>query len=175
MNRNLVTYIEGINEIALEDLYYIADGTSIEYLENKIKVLNKFIIKLHEHHNSFDKVFPIKDVSDLSDYKLLNKNYYLIKDRYDSNINYGMLILKEDEEVNDLNIIRISGLYIDEKYRKKGIGSTAIKLISDIIFKNTNYDGISLKVYEGNDAIKFYEKIGMKPYYRFMYQKFDKE
>jgi ribosomal protein S18 acetylase RimI-like enzyme len=63
---------------------------------------------------------------------------------------------------HDMTNIEIENICIDEKYKKKGIGK---KLFEEVkrFAKENNAKNIELSVWEFNkDAIKFYEKMGMK-------------
>jgi ribosomal protein S18 acetylase RimI-like enzyme len=82
---------------------------------------------------------------------------------------YKVFIIQEEEEVLGYCVINIllkpmylRQLYINEKYRNKGIGKQVINALLDIM----NIKEIDIEVMYWNDsAIRFYEKYGFKKRY----------
>ncbi len=77
-----------------------------------------------------------------------------------------MYFIKEKLENNYTHyrkVLFIDALVVDPKFRNYGIGKTLIKEIERIAREN-NCTSVELNVWAFNEnAIKFYEKIGMKP------------
>ena len=64
--------------------------------------------------------------------------------------------------------IYIDDLCVDDTKRGLGIGKKLFEFAKDYA-KNNNYSSITLNVWEGNDnAIKFYQKLGMTPLKTYM-------
>ena len=78
----------------------------------------------------------------------------------------GVAVLKEEEIpensfVNARKILLVNSLCVDDRSRKKGIGRKLMQYIIDFS-KELNFDSIELGVSESNqNAIHFYESIGM--------------
>ena len=69
---------------------------------------------------------------------------------------------KDHAIFEDMENIEIDEMCIDENYRKKGIGKKLFDQVK-IYGKGINAGSIELQVWDFNkDAIKFYEKMGMK-------------
>ena len=67
------------------------------------------------------------------------------------------------EVVNDRNVFYISDLVVDENHRKSGIGRELYDYAADVA-KAYEATGIELTVWSFNqDAIRFYESLGMTP------------
>ena len=65
--------------------------------------------------------------------------------------------------LTDIKTLYIDDLCVNENYRGKHIGKSIYEYVSDYAKKNGFYN-ITLNVWVGNDnAIKFYESLGMKP------------
>jgi diamine N-acetyltransferase len=95
--------------------------------------------------------------------KIINsKNSYIFLIEYSKNI-VGMctlhtLISSVEGGVSGL----IEDFYIDEKYRKLGLGQSLVKKVEEFC-KKKNYKRIQLLCRPNNiNAINFYEKIGFK-------------
>ena len=77
-----------------------------------------------------------------------------------------MYCVKEKTENNYTHyrkVLFIDALVVDLKFRNYGIGKTLMKEIEKIA-KENNCTSVELNVWAFNEnAIKFYEKIGMKP------------
>ena len=139
----------------------IAKQISIE----EIEILRKSLDKLHEYHNSKSKYF-------LGDYPRIT--FEERKEMYRKNSKLGeyrieLLIDGETNNIIGFCIAYIKGicgkvevLFIDEKYRKNGLG---VKLMSSTMawFGNNHVNDIELTVVYGNEAVLFYEKLGFYP------------
>jgi ribosomal protein S18 acetylase RimI-like enzyme len=56
----------------------------------------------------------------------------------------------------------IDDLCVDEKARGRGVATALFRFVTDIA-KAAGVDFITLNVWQGNSALNFYEKMGMKP------------
>lgn len=131
----------------------------------EIELLRKPLDKLHEYHNSKSKYFS-------GSYPRL-----MFEDRieeYRKNAKSGeyRIELMTDPETN--NIIgfciayskktsgKIEVLFIDEKYRRNGLG---VILMSNAMewFGENHINNIELTVVYGNEAVSFYQKLGFYP------------
>ena len=56
----------------------------------------------------------------------------------------------------------IDDLCVDEKTRGNGVATALFRFVTDIA-KAAGVDFITLNVWQGNSALNFYEKMGMKP------------
>lgn len=56
----------------------------------------------------------------------------------------------------------IDDLCVDEKARGKGVATALFRFVTDTA-KAAGVDFITLNVWQGNSALQFYEKMGMKP------------
>lgn len=73
-----------------------------------------------------------------------------------------LICIKNQRLLNDIKTIYIDDFCVDETKRGKGIGRILYNYVKAYA-KENNYNNITLNVWSGNDAIKFYEKIGLKP------------
>ena len=90
----------------------------------------------------------------------LSQSYFekLFQDEY-----FHYVYIKEDEIVNDRNVFYICDLVVDENHRKSGIGRELYHYAEDVA-KAYEATGIELTVWSFNqDAIRFYESLGMTP------------
>lgn len=59
------------------------------------------------------------------------------------------------------NVAWIEDIYVDEKYRSKGIATSAIKKAENIVKQNPNYTAICIDVVPRNEnALRLYYKLG---------------
>ena len=56
----------------------------------------------------------------------------------------------------------IDDLCVDEAARGQGVASALFRYVTDVA-KTAGVDFITLNVWQGNSALNFYEKMGMKP------------
>lgn len=131
------------------------------------KEVNKIAKQVHEMHVAWrpDIFVSVEDVIEKERYEMLirTENIYIIREN-EIIVGYAMLERKEREAhgLHYRKIINIEAIAVDENYRGKGYGTTLIKYIIDIA-KKEKYTDLYLTVNEENeDAIKLYEKIGMK-------------
>ncbi len=87
---------------------------------------------------------------------------------YDNNkvLGYAFCVIfehKNDNMLTDIKTLYIDDLCVDEASRGKHIGHKIYDFVCEYA-KNNNFYNITLNVWVGNDnAIKFYESLGMKP------------
>jgi ribosomal protein S18 acetylase RimI-like enzyme len=131
----------------------------------QIEVLREALDKLHEYHNSKSKYFS-------GSYPRLTFEDRIEEYRKNSKSGEYRIELLTDSETN--NIIgfciayskKISGklevLFIDEKYRRNGLG---VKLMDSAMewFGKNHINDIELTVVYGNEAVSFYQKLGFYP------------
>jgi ribosomal protein S18 acetylase RimI-like enzyme len=132
---------------------------------DQIEVLREPLDKLHEYHNSKSKYFS-------GSYPRLTFEDRIEEYKKNSKIGEYRIELLTDSETN--NIIgfciayskKISGklevLFVDEKYRRKGLG---VKLMDSAMewFSENHITDIELTVVYGNEAVSFYQKLGFYP------------
>lgn len=131
------------------------------------KEVNKIAKQVHEMHVEWrpDIFVSVEDVIEKERYETLveNEDIYIIKEA-EIIVGYAMLERKERKShgMHYRKIINIEAIAIDEKYRGKGYGTALINYIIDVA-KKENCTDLYLTVNEENeDAIKLYEKIGMR-------------
>lgn len=56
----------------------------------------------------------------------------------------------------------IDDLFVDEKARGKGVATALFRFVTNTA-KAAGVDFVTLNVWQGNSALQFYEKMGMKP------------
>lgn len=129
--------------------------------------INKIAKQVHEMHVKWrpDIYVSVDEViqKDLFKELVMNKEIYVIKEK-DKIIGYVTFKINEKQRhgMHDRKIINIEAIGIDKKYRNKGMGSKLINHIINIGKKQKCTD-LYLSVNEENiNAIKFYEKLGMK-------------
>ena len=135
----------------------------MEELEVKLEKENndyfrKWIIKEWKHHNTVDPIYQLRIIKPEELTFEKNEEYYKIMFE---NKMVGFIGIKNNER--EIYLYRI---FIDNKYRGKGIGTIALNKIIDIA-KEQNKD-MSLEVMENNIARKLYERLGFKTQYRKM-------
>lgn len=87
------------------------------------------------------------------------RQYYSIKDAK-SNILYGYLGIKN---INDKDLSGELGIVLDPKFIGNGLGTLAMKILLDYLFKSLDFRKIILEVNQFNHrAIKSYEKLNFK-------------
>lgn len=118
----------------------------------------EWIIGEWKHHNTVDPVYQLRIIKPEELTFEKNEEYYKIMFE---NQMVGFIGIKNNER--EIYLYRI---FIDNKYRGKGIGTIALNKIIDMA-KEQNKD-ISLEVMENNIARKLYERLGFKTQYRKM-------
>jgi GNAT superfamily N-acetyltransferase len=132
---------------------------------DEIEILRKPLDKLHEYHNSKSEYFS-------GSYPRIMFEERIEQYKKNSKLGDYRIELLIDEEIN--NIIgfciayskKISGnlevLFVDEKYRKKGLG---VQLMNSAMewFGENHISEIELTVVYGNEAVSFYKKLGFYP------------
>jgi ribosomal protein S18 acetylase RimI-like enzyme len=132
---------------------------------DQIEVLREPLDKLHEYHNSKSKYFsgsyPRLTFQDrIEEYrKNAQSGQYRIELLTDSETNtiIGFCIAYSKKISGKLEV-----LFIDEKYRRNGLG---VKLMDSAMewFHENHITDIELTVVYGNDAVSFYQKLGFYP------------
>ncbi len=118
----------------------------------------EWIIEEWKHHNTVDPVYQLRIIKPEELTFERNEEYYKIMFE---NKMVGFIGIKNNER--EIYLYRI---FIDNRYRGKGIGTIALNKIIDMA-KEQNKD-ISLEVMENNIARKLYERLGFKTQYRKM-------
>ena len=70
--------------------------------------------------------------------------------------------VKGEKSLMDRKTLYIDDLCVDENQRRKGIGEALYRFVLEES-RRLACDAVTLNVWYGNDALKFYEKCGMKP------------
>ena len=131
------------------------------------KEVNKIAKQVHELHVAWrpDIFVSVEDVIEKERYKILieAKDIYIIKEG-EIIVGYATIERKE-RDVHGMHyrkIINLEAIAIDENYRGKGYGTALINYIIDLA-KKENCTDLYLTVNEENeDAIKLYERVGMR-------------
>ena len=78
-------------------------------------------------------------------------------------VGYAMCQIRiPTSNMHQVKIFHLDDLWVDEKYRKQGIGKSLYQKVVETAKENNCYE-VTLNVWPGNDAaLKFYEKMGMK-------------
>lgn len=118
----------------------------------------EWIIEEWKHHNTVDPIYQLRIIKPEELTFEKNEEYYKIM--FENKI-VGFIGIKNNER--EIYLYRI---FIDNKYRGKGIGTIALNKIIDMA-KEQNKD-MSLEVMENNIARKLYERLGFKTQYRKM-------
>ena len=137
----------------------------------EIKDVDKILDLLHQvlkvHHDIRPDIF-LENGSKYTKEELVDiiKNNKKTIFVYDDNGVLGYAICDENDFTNTSNTNPIKTLYIDdfvvdEKNRGNHIGTTIYSYVKEYA-KNNGFFNITLNVWEGNDAIKFYKKVGLK-------------
>lgn len=126
--------------------------------------LKNMIVEIHKHHNSFDNMFPIEDVYNVSEkHGSIHHYWFIIKDKK----HVGFVETKETQEAKTLNLLEINRLFVLEEFRNKNIGEEVLLYMKKFSLKN-GYDGICGRVYLDNPAQHLYERVGFQTYYKFI-------
>lgn len=120
----------------------------------RIADLFDFHKNLHQQLNTASEVDTNQAEETLIDW--LNENnelYLIVKD--EKTVGFVRIGYRGD------NVAWIEDIYVDEKYRNKGIGTEAIKLSENIIKAKPGYTAICFDVVPRNiNALKLYHKLG---------------
>jgi GNAT superfamily N-acetyltransferase len=131
----------------------------------EIGILRKPLDKLHEYHNSISKYFSgsyprVTFEERIEEYRKKAKvgeyRIELITEKETNNI-VGFCIVYSNKVSGKIEV-----LFVDEKYRRKGLGVKLMKSAMDWFGEN-NINEIELTVVYGNEAVSFYEKLGFYP------------
>lgn len=135
----------------MEELEVILEKENNDYFR-------EWIIEEWKHHNTVDPVYQLRIIKPEELTFEKNEEYYKIMFE---NEMIGFIGIKNNEK--EIYLYRI---FIDNKYRGKGIGTIALNKIIDMA-KEQNKD-MSLEVMENNIARKLYERLWFKTQYRKM-------
>ena len=131
------------------------------------KKVNELARQVHELHVQWrpDLFLSVENVISEEDFKMLIENKEIVVSKVENEI-VGYMMFNVREIIRPTMRYRkqlsIEVICIDEKYRRKGIGTTLLKYAREIGEENKCTD-LYLTVNEENkDAIKFYEKFGLK-------------
>ena len=135
--------------------------------ESDFERVNYLARQVHDLHSNWrpDVFISVDDVILQNRFIELidNKNIYVAKID-DIIVGYITISIKE-KEVHGMHyrkVLEIDAVCIDEKYRSNGIGTALIEHVINLGKKESCTD-LYLSVYEDNiDAIRLYERIGMK-------------
>ena len=135
------------------------------------------IVKYHKKIYTKDDKFYNKEIKNVKQIwvKFIKKNVnnkdFLILIVYDGKkpIAYCISLIKKNIPIYKIKKYGyVSDLYVDKKYRGKGIGKKLLKKSKEFFRKN-KLKFMSLEINHNNDpSIKFYEKYGFKEYYKSM-------
>ena len=118
----------------------------------------EWIIEEWKHHNTVDPIYQLRIIKPEELKFENNEEYYKI---IFNNQMVGFIGIK-----NYPKEIYLYRFFINEKYRKQGIGTIALNKIIDMA-KRENKD-MSLEVMGENIARDLYERLGFKTHYRRM-------
>lgn len=131
------------------------------------KRVNEIAKQVHELHVNWrpDIFVSVEEVIEKERFKYLieNKEIYVVK-KENEIIGYITINTKERKVhgMHDRKVLEIDAIGVDENHRGNGAGTMLINYVIELARKN-KYTDIYLSVNEENkEAIKLYEKIGMK-------------
>lgn len=130
--------------------------------------VHKLIMQVHKLHiNERNDIYKDVDPMNFEEFKteLLNSNnIYLIAELENEIVGICFSQIKEilnNKIMKNRKILHIEDICVDENYQKKGIGKKLYNQIVELA-KEKNIDNIELMVWGFNEnAIKFYENLGM--------------
>ena len=124
------------------------------------------VLKLCKEHFELRKKQGYKDCNNeaknyniyniIGEFKKKGVNYYLIT--IDEKIIGTIASYEKNSEINDEPIIYVDSFYILPEFRRKGLGKQSIEKLK----KKVSPKRIELHCLYGNEAEKFYDKIGCK-------------
>lgn len=129
--------------------------------------VNKIAKQVHEMHVKWrpDIFKSVEDVIEKNRFEdfIKNNQIYVIREE-EKIIGYVQFCIKE-KQIHGMQyreILNIEAIAVDKEHRGKGAGTQLIKHVIDL-GKKQNCTDLSLSVNEENvDAIKLYEKLGMR-------------
>ena len=133
-----------------------------EIILNLLRQISKY------HSNLRPDIFKVSSKYNYDEVaKLINSKDFIIFVHEENNLVDGYVFLKlikvkDHSLLQDINTIYIDDFCVDENKRRTGIGEKLYSFVKKYA-KENGYDNITLNVWAGNDAIKFYEKMGLKP------------
>lgn len=139
-------------------------GTSMDVLLRKsslsdYEIIDEMLCKLHKHHleNKPEVYKEIGQFFSKEEFeKILEENNFFILSILDGVV-VGLIWYRRSEKGNKFEKNRtqlwIDGLYVDERYRNKGIAKRLLGEVIDIA-KNDGIDSIESMVWDFNEASK---------------------
>ena len=154
---------EKIGEIEMDEKIIIRKAKL-----NDFSGIHKLIMQLHKLHVSKrNDIYKDIDPMNFEEFKteLSNSNnIYLIAEFENEIVGICFSQIKEilnNKIIKNRKILHIEDICVDENYQKKGIGKKLYNQILELA-KEKNIDDIELMVWGFNEnAIKFYENLGM--------------
>lgn len=130
--------------------------------------IHKLVIQVHKSHvNHRSDIYKDVDPMNFDEFKneLLNSNnIYLVAELKNEIVGICFSQTKEilnDKIMKDKKVLNIKNICVDEKYQKRGIGKKMYEKNLELA-KENNINSIELMVWGFNEnAIKFYENLGM--------------
>jgi ribosomal protein S18 acetylase RimI-like enzyme len=143
----------------------------------KILVLEKQVYEIHSKARpDWINKFPL-NYNYIEDLLQNNNNKIFLAEENGKIIGFCIINIRKIKEhhlFHDMKILEIDDICIDQKCRKRGIGKLFFEEAKRVA-KEINAKFIELMVWEFNqDAIKFYEKMGMKTRIRRMEYQIEK-
>lgn len=135
------------------------------YEEKDCELCDDFLSRLNSCEAEFDDVLNGSfKFSDIHKNSLKNDFVYIAIAYQDKPVGYIFSYLKANKgKVHNKNVIEIEALFVDENYRKQGIGKRLIESVDEWA-KNTFGDYvIELHAINNNiNSIEFYKNLGFK-------------
>ncbi|MCK4589914.1 MAG: GNAT family N-acetyltransferase [Nanoarchaeota archaeon] len=147
--------------------------------DNEIPIIDKLGDELVSHHSKNlytkdDRFYNQKKKNSSSIWKkhalsiIKNKkNLALIAYYGEKPIGYCLSLIKRNIPIYKIEkYVYISDIYVDEKYRKQGIGKKFMEEVKKF-YKKQKIKFLELQLNHNNDrALKFYQKYGFKEYHK---------
>jgi GNAT superfamily N-acetyltransferase len=131
--------------------------------EEDCLICDEFLSKLNKYESNYDYIlngeFKFSEIHKRS----LNNDYvYIAMAIEDKPIGYVFSYLKMGKgKVHTTNVIEVEALFVEEDYRKKGVGKTLIDSVDD--WAKENFDDYVIELHAINNnsnSMDFYKHIG---------------